>query len=294
MKPRARMHPWLMLGPSLAAWGLFVFLPLGLAAYTSLFSWDMLTEPAWVGGANYAAIAEGGELARILGRTLIYSVMVVAGSMSLGLALALLLDRPGRFFGFVRGAIFSAYVVSWVAVALLWVLLLDPDRGVAAAALRALHLPRIGFLTDPKAALPTLAAVTVWKITGYAMVVFLAGLRAVPRSLHEAAALDGANAVARFRFVTWPLLRPTAAFVATTSLIVSFQAFDVVRIMTQGGPARATSLFVYAVYEQVFLNLSVGRASALAVVYFLVLCGLAALQMRAWRSQTAREGRRGA
>lgn len=290
MRPRAPVHPWLMLGPSLAAWTLFVFVPLGLAAYESLFAWDMLTEPVYVGGANYAAVAENGELARILGRTLGFSVLVVIGSMSLGLALALLLDRPGRFFAFVRGAIFSAYVVSWVAVALLWVLLLDPDRGVAAAALRALHLPRVGFLTDPHAALVTLAAVTVWKITGYAMVVFLAGLRSVPRSLHEAASLDGAGALARFRWVTWPLLKPTAAFVATTSLIVSFQAFDVVRIMTGGGPARATTLFVYAIYEQVFMNLSVGRASALAVVYFLVLCVLATAQLRAWRSQTV--GRR--
>ena len=290
MKPRARIHPWLMLGPSLAAWTLFVFLPLGLAAYESLFAWDMLTDPVYVGGANYAAIAEGGELWRILGRTLGFSVLVVSGSMALGLALALLLDRPGRFFAFVRGSIFSAYVVSWVAVALLWVLLLDPDRGIAASLLRIMHLPRVGFLTDPHAALVTLAGVTVWKITGYAMVVFLAGLRAVPQSLHEAAALDGASAMSRFRYVTWPLLKPTAAFVATTSLIVSFQAFDVVRIMTGGGPARATTLFVYAIYEQVFMNLSVGRASALAVVYFLVLCMLAALQLRAWRSQTV--GRR--
>lgn len=290
MKPRSAVHPWLMLGPSLAAWTLFVFVPLGLAAYESLFAWDMLTEPVYVGGANYAAIAESGELVRILGRTLGYSVLVVSGSMALGLGLALLLDRPGRFFAFVRGAIFSAYVVSWVAVALLWVLLLDPDRGVAAGLLRVLHLPRVGFLTDPGAALVTLALVTIWKITGYAMVVFLAGLRAVPRSLHEAASLDGAGAVARFRWVTWPLLKPTAAFVATTSLIVSFQAFDVVRIMTGGGPARATTLFVYAIYEQVFMNLSVGRASALAVVYFLVLCVLATAQLRAWRSQTV--GRR--
>lgn len=290
MKPRAPIHPWLMLGPSLAAWTLFVFVPLGLAAYESLFAWDMLTDPVYVGAANYAAVAESGELLRILGRTLGYSVLVVSGSMALGLGLALLLDRPGRFFAFVRGAIFSAYVVSWVAVALLWVLLLDPDRGVAAAVLRALHLPRVGFLTDPHAALATLAGVTVWKITGYAMVIFLAGLRAVPRSLHEAASLDGAGALARFRWVTWPLLKPTAAFVATTSLIVSFQAFDVVRIMTGGGPARATTLFVYAIYEQVFMNLSVGKASALAVVYFLVLCVLAAAQLRAWRSQTV--GRR--
>ena len=275
-----------MLGPSLAAWSLFVFVPLGLAAYESLFAWDMLTDPVYVGGANYAAIAESGELGRILGRTLGFSVLVVSGSMALGLGLALLLDRPGRLFAFVRGAIFSAYVVSWVAVALLWVLLLDPDRGVAAALLRAFGLPRVGFLTDPHAALVTLAAVTIWKITGYAMVVFLAGLRSVPQSLHEAASLDGAGPIARFRWVTWPLLKPTAAFVATTSLIVSFQAFDVVRIMTGGGPARATTLFVYAIYEQVFMNLSVGRASALAVVYFLVLCVLAAAQLRAWRSQT--------
>ena len=290
MKPRAPIHPWLMLGPSLAAWTLFVFLPLGLAAYESLFAWDMLTDPVYVGGANYAAIAESGELGLILARTLGYSILVVTGSMALGLGLALLLDRPGRFFAFVRGSIFSAYVVSWVAVALLWVLLLDPDRGVAASMLRALHLPRVGFLTDPHAALVTLAGVTIWKITGYAMVVFLAGLRAVPQSLHEAASLDGASALSRFRWVTWPLLKPTAAFVATTSLIVSFQAFDVVRIMTGGGPARATTLFVYAIYEQVFMNLSVGRASALAVVYFLVLCVLAAAQLRAWRSQSV--GRR--
>lgn len=288
MKPRAKVHPWLMLGPSLAAWTLFVFVPLGLAAYESLFAWDMLTDPVYVGGANYAAIAENGELGRILARTLGYSVLVVSGALVLGLALALLLDRPGRFFAFVRGAIFSAYVVSWVAVALLWVLLLDPDRGVAASLLRALHLPRVGFLTDPRAALIALAGVTIWKITGYAMVVFLSGLRAVPRSLHEAAALDGANALQRFRWVTWPLLKPTAAFVATTSLIVSFQAFDVVRIMTGGGPARATTLFVYAIYEQVFMNLSVGKASALAVVYFGVLCVLAAAQLRAWRSRGAR------
>ncbi len=294
MRPRSPVHPWLMLGPSIAAWALFIVVPLGLAAYESLFAWDMLTEPVYVGGANYAALAEGGELARVLGRTLGFSVLVVVGSMTLGLSLALLLDRPGRFFAFVRAAVFSAYVVSWVAVALLWVLLLDPDRGIAAAFLRALHLPRVGFLSDPDSALVTLAGVTVWKITGYAMVIFLAGLRSVPASLHEAASLDGAGPFARFRYVTWPLLRPTAAFVATTSLIVSFQAFDVVRIMTQGGPARATTLFVYAIYEQVFLNLSVGKASALAVVYFVVLCFLAAVQLRAWRARGARETGEGA
>ncbi|HEY8072451.1 MAG TPA: sugar ABC transporter permease, partial [Labilithrix sp.] len=115
MRPRSKLHPILMLGPSLAAWAIFVFVPLGVAAYQSLYSWDMLTPPAYVGAANYTSLAEGGELFLVLGRTLGFSVLVVAGAMSLGLALAILLDRPGRWFAFVRGAIFSAYVVSWVA-----------------------------------------------------------------------------------------------------------------------------------------------------------------------------------
>jgi sn-glycerol 3-phosphate transport system permease protein len=138
-------------------------------------------------------------------------------------------------------------------------------------------------LGDPRWALPTLAVVGVWKLTGYAMVVFLAGLEAVPRAHLEAAALDGARAWARFRYVTVPALAPTTAFVATTSLVTSFQAFDAVRIMTQGGPAKSTDLFVYAIYEDIFLDLRVGRASALTVVFCVLLFGLTALQLGALR-----------
>jgi sn-glycerol 3-phosphate transport system permease protein len=277
--PRARWHPWAMLVPTLGLLVVFFLVPIGVAAYESLFSWDLLTPPRFVGTSNYAALAAHGELLHVALRTIAYSAMVVAGTMSLGLALALLVDRPGRFFAFVRTSVFSAYVVSWVAVALLWMWMLDGNGGIFG---RALHGSPLG---DPRWALPTLAVVGVWKLTGYAMIVFLAGLQSVPRSLHEAAALDGASAWGRLRYVTLPLLAPTAAFVATTSLVTSFQAFDVVRIMTQGGPARATELFVYAVYEQIFLDLSVGRASALTVVFFGLLLALAALQLRVWRAR---------
>jgi sn-glycerol 3-phosphate transport system permease protein len=205
--------------------------------------------------------------------------------MTLGLALALALDRPGRVLGFVRASVFSAYVVSWVAVALLWMWLLDGNSGVLGRMFRALGATPLSLLGDPRWALPTLAVVGVWKLTGYAMVVFLAGLQGIPRSLLEAAALDGAGAWSRFRHVTMPLLAPTSAFVATTTLVTSFQAFDVVRIMTQGGPARATELFVYAIYEQIFLNLSVGRASALTVVFFAFLLAVAGLELRVWRAR---------
>lgn len=285
MRPRAPWHPWVMLGPSLGVLFLFFVAPVVLGAVASLFSWDMLTPPAFVGTANYERIAARGELVALVGRTLKFSLLVVVMSMSFGLALALALNRPGRVVAFVRSAVFSAYVVSWVSVALLFSWMLDPDAGVIAHVLKAIGLGRFPFLTDPRTALPTLAAVTVWKITGYSMVVFLVGLQDVPPSLLEAAALDGAGPIDRFRHVVWPLLRPTAAFVATTSLIVSFQAFDVIRVMTQGGPAKATTLFVYAIYEQVFLDLRVGRASALTVVFFVVLLGLATLQLWALRAR---------
>ena len=275
-----------MLCPTLALLGVFLVCPIAIAAYGSLFSWDLLTPPRFVGVANYGAVAFRGDLLSIALRTVAYSAMVVFGTMSLGLALALLLNRPGRFFAFVRASVFSAYVVSWVAVALLWMWLFDGNSGIVGRGLRLLGAGPISLLGDVRSALPALAVVGVWKLTGYAMIVFLAGLQSVPISLLEAAALDGARAWARFRHVTMPLLAPTAAFVATTSLITSFQAFDVVRIMTQGGPARATELFVYAIYEQIFLDLRVGRASALTVVFFLLLLALTGLQLRVWRARS--------
>lgn len=287
MRPSRRFDPLWMLGPTLVLLVVFFFVPLLQAAKSSLYEWDLLTPPRYVGLDNYRALIDSGELGHALSTTLIMSAVVVLGSMALGLGLALALNRPTRFAGFVRSAVFSAYVVSWVSVALLWLWVLDADAGALTALCRALHLPTTHWLGNPKTALYALSGVTIWKIAGYSMVLFLAGLQDIPRSLYEAASLDGAGAWQRFVNVTWPLLRPTAAFVGTTSLIISFQVFDVVRVMTQGGPVRSTSVFVYAIYEQVFLNLRVGRASALVVVFFVLLLGLTALQLWAWRKKGA-------
>lgn len=284
LRPRRATDPLWMLAPTLLLLAVFFFYPLGFAVYRSLFRWDLLTPPEYVGLDNYRALIESGELISAFTTTLAFSLVVVVGAMALGLGLAMLLNRRGAFAGFIRSAIFSAYVVSWVSVALLWMWVLD-SQGVLSAWVSALGLTPLDWLGDPDVALYSLAAVTIWKIAGYAMVLYLAGLQDVPPVLYEAAALDGAGPIARFRHITWPLLRPTSAFVGTTSLIASFQVFDVVRVMTQGGPVRSTTVFVYAIYEQIFMNLRVGRASALVVVFFLMLLGLTALQLWAWRAK---------
>lgn len=288
MRPRRALDPYAMLAPSLALLALFFLYPLVYAAWMSLFDWDLLTSPRWVGLDNYRELIASGELLATTTTTLLFSGVVVTGSMGLGLSLALALNRQGPVAGFIRSAVFSAYVVSWVSVALLWLWLLDSDAGALSALMRALGLRPVNWLGDPEVALYSLAGVTIWKIAGYSMVVFLTGLQEVPISLLEAAALDGAGPLRRFRHVVWPWLRPTAAFVGTTSLILSFQVFDVVRVMTQGGPVRSTTVFVYSIYEQIFLNLRVGRASAEVVIFFGMIFLLTLLQLWAWRRKDAR------
>jgi sn-glycerol 3-phosphate transport system permease protein len=287
VKPARPTEPYLFLFPTLALLAGFFLIPFFVAAKESLYSWDLLTPKTYVGFSNYASLVARGELARVLGNTLAYSAIVVTGSLTIGLLLALLLDRKGWLAAFVRGAIFSAYVVSWVAVALLFMWLLDSEAGLITRIAVFVGLPKKNWLGDVHVALYTIAVVAIWKGAGYAMIVFLAGLQDIPPVLYEAAALDGAGRVRRFMAITWPALMPSAAFVATTSLIMSFQAFDVVRIMTQGGPAHATELFVYAIYEQIFLNLRIGKASALTVVFGLVVFTLTALQLRLFRGREA-------
>jgi ABC-type sugar transport system permease subunit len=286
VKPSRRSDPYWMLLPTLLLLFVFFVFPLGMLIEHSLFSWDLLTPARYVGLGNYRSLLRSGELWQTFSTTLSMSTAVVLGSMAAGLGLALLLDRPGRWAAFVRGAVFSAYVVSWVSVGLLFLWLLDADSGILAGVWRTFANGRAPhWLSDPALAPWAVAAVTIWKITGYALVIFLSGLQDVPQTILEAAELDGASPRQRFASVTWPLLRPTTLFVATTSLIASFQLFDVVRVMTQGGPVRSTTVFVYAIYEQLFLDLRVGRASAEAVVFFGILLLLTGAQFLLFRSQ---------
>ena len=270
---RARRDAWLgyaLVGPSLALFGLVYLYPVAYSAYVSVFQWDLMTPKRYVGLGNYRELwsAEFGE---VLVNTACYSGGVVLLALALGLVLALLLNHRGAASATLQACIFSSYIVSWVAVSLLWIWMLDPQYGLVTYGLRLVGLPAVNWLGSPAVALWTLVLVTVWKTIGYPMIIYLAGLQAIPGDFYEAAALDGATGWNRFRFITWPLLSPTTLFLVVTLTIASFQGFDIVKIMTQGGPITSTMIYVYYIYEQAFQYFRLGKASAAVVVFFVLI-----------------------
>jgi ABC-type sugar transport system permease subunit len=284
---RARRDAWLgyaLVGPSLALFGLVYLYPVAYSAYVSVFEWDLMTPKRYVGLANYRELWSP-EFGEVLVNTACYSGGVVVLALGLGLALALLLNDRSRLSAGLQACIFSSYIVSWVAVSLLWVWMLDPQYGLVTYGLRLVGLRPVNWLGSPSVALWTLVLVTVWKTIGYPLVIYLAGLQAIPGDFYEAAALDGATGWKRFRFITWPLLSPTTLFLVVTLTIASFQGFDIVKIMTQGGPITSTMIYVYYIYEQAFQYFRLGRASAAVVIFFVLILLLTLLQWLVFRKR---------
>ena len=232
---------WGLIAPSLLIFALVYLYPVAYSAWVSFYEWDLATPARYVGLQNYRALLSA-EFWEVITNTVQYSGGVVVLSQGLGLILAIGLNNRTRLGALFQASIFSSYVVSWVAVSLLWIWLLDPQYGLVAYLLGMVGLPAVNWLGDHRIALWSLVLVTVWKTVGYPLVIYLAGLQAIPGDLYEAAALDGADGWQRFRHITWPLLTPTSLFLLITLTVASFQGFDIVRIMTQGGPVTATMI----------------------------------------------------
>jgi sn-glycerol 3-phosphate transport system permease protein len=282
---RARREAWLgyaLVGPSLALFGLVYLYPVAYSAYVSVFEWDLMTPKRYVGLANYRELWSP-EFGEVLLNTACYSGGVVVLALGLGLGLALLLNHRSALSAGLQACIFSSYIVSWVAVSLLWIWMLDPQYGLVTYGLRLVGLRPVNWLGSPSVALWTLVLVTVWKTIGYPLVIYLAGLQAIPGDFYEAAALDGATGWKRFRFITWPLLSPTTLFLVVTLTIASFQGFDIVKIMTGGGPITSTMIYVFYIYEQAFQYFRLGKASAAVVVFFALILLLTLLQWLVFR-----------
>jgi multiple sugar transport system permease protein len=288
VRRRGALTPYLFLLPGLALFVAFRLYPL-LEGLRLSFTNARLgrAQYAYVGLANYGRLLEDTRFHVSLVNTAFYTVASTLPILAIPLALAIALDRSVALRTVLRGAFFFPFTLSVVTVGLAWLWLLDPVVGPFTYYLKALGLPSRSWLADPATAMWAIIVTSVWWVTGYYLVIYLAGLQDIPRELYEAAALDGAGGWRTFWAVTVPLLRPVFLFVFVTHAIGSFQIFGQVFILTQGGPGDATRTVVQHLYETAFQNFfQFGSASAMAWVLFAVILVFSLLQFRLLRGHT--------
>ncbi|GAB4431127.1 MAG: sugar ABC transporter permease [Chloroflexi bacterium OHK40] len=271
----------LLLAPNLLLFGVFTYWPLLYNAYLSVVRWDFLrpTKP-FVGLANYASVFTDRQFWAIVLNTATFTVCSVGLTLLLGLALALLINQPLRYRNAARAVLFSPVVMSGAVVAVVWSYIFDPRYGLLDQLLGFVGLNSPDWLNDPRWAMLAVIIVYVWKNLGYAVVIYLAGLQGIPRELYDAARVDGAGPWARLRHVTLPGLSPVAFFLSVTSLLATFQSFDIIKVLTDGGPAGATTTLIFHLYELGFVAYNAGEAGVVAVVLFGIMLVLTLIQLR--------------
>lgn len=267
--------------PNLFFLAVFTYWPLVYNVYLSLVNWDMV-QPVklFVGLANYQDLATNPRFWTIFANTFYFVGVGVALTMALSFATALLLNQKLHARDAARSVVFAPTILSGAAIAIVWIYVFDPRFGLIHLALAPLGISSPRWLTDPAWAMPALIIVYIWKNFGYAVVVYLAGLQSIPRDLIEAATVDGATAWHRLVDVVVPQLSPITFFLLVTSILGSFQAFDLVAVMTAGGPVDATNTLIYHLYEEGFVAFHAGRAAAIAMVLFVLMLAVTVLQLR--------------
>jgi ABC-type sugar transport system permease subunit len=273
---------WLYLGPALGLYALFWLGPAAYSLYLSFFDWDMASPRMTpVGLDNYRRVLTDPVFLVSLRNTLLYVAGTVVVGTGVGLALALAIQRVPGARAVYRFVFFLPVVTSITVVSLVWLFFFNTQIGVVNQVLRLLGVTGPNWLNDPATALLALIVVGVWKGFGYNVVLFTAGLAAIDREVYEAAALDGATTGwTVFRHVTWPLLSPVTLFVVVMGVIGSFQVFASVQLMTRGGPANATNVLVYHIWEAAFRFFDVGYAAALATLMALLVGIVTIVQLR--------------
>jgi multiple sugar transport system permease protein len=275
------------IAPSFIGFLAFTVGPLIASLVVSLFDWNLISSPTFVGIGNYVKLFTADpKFMAVLGNTVLFVIGAVPLSVVLGLAVALLLNAKIKFVSIFRAAYFVPVVISVVASALVWKWLFNSDAGVINSVLSAVgvqHPPE--WLASTAWALPAVIIVSIWKNVGYNMVIYLAGLKNIPAELLEAAAIDGASRWQQLWYVTVPMLRPTTFFITVISIINSFQVFGLALIMTNGGPGTATNTIVFYIYQQGFQNFSMGYASAIGWVLFALILVVTLVQGAVNRAQ---------
>ena len=283
MRRREAITGYLFILPALIGLLVFFALPSVRAFFISLTDWNLISEATFVGGENYARLFSDGNFWESLRITLLYVAWNIPLQTALALLIAVLADRLAKSV-WLRAVIIAPYLISNVVAGLVWLLMLDPMIGMTNNFLTWIGVPLQPFMNSPDQAIVSIAGISIWRHVGFTALLFYAGLQAIPTDLYEAARLDGASEFAMFRLITLPLLRPVMVFVLVTSVIGSFQIFDVIAVTTQGGPAESTRVILWYIYENAFEFSRMGYASAMSMALFAILMLVTLVQMRVLRA----------
>jgi multiple sugar transport system permease protein/sn-glycerol 3-phosphate transport system permease protein len=271
---------YLYILPAVGLLCLFTYWPILFSFILSFFRTDLLSgSMTFVGLTNYAELLRDASFTNALRVTFLFTLITVPARLALALALAHVLRRGSRPVRFLRGAYFLPYVTSSVAVSVIWSWMFNTDMGVVNFGLGALGFERVPWLQSPTAALWAVAIVAIWKQLGYDILLYVAGLNAIPQEYYEAARIDGARPKRLFTSITWPLVAPTTVFLLVVSVIDSFQVFTIVNVMTFGGPAEGTNVLMNHLYYLSFILFDISKGSTLAVVLFLFLAVVTAVKL---------------
>ncbi len=274
---RESTNAWLFILPSFLGTFLFVILPVFASFAISFLKWDMLSSPEFVGLNNYYALFYDPAFYQILLNTFYYAFCVSILGVIIPLVLAVIIDRKIKGAEIFKTIYFLPFITPMVVAAIVWEWIFDPYRGVLNHFLLG---AKIEWLYNPHFAMAALIIVSVWKLVGYNMVLFLAGLSGIDQNLFEASKIDGASEIKNFLYITMPILSPTIFFVMIITVISSFQVFDLIYLMTQGGPLNSTNVLVYWLYNNAFEYFRAGQASAIAYVLFFIILGLTLIQWK--------------
>jgi multiple sugar transport system permease protein len=270
----------LFLLPAFAGLVIFYFFPLVTAVRNSFYNINLLNidNQTFAGLDNYTRLVADKTFLNSLGVTLKYAGLKLGIQVPLAFLLAMLCYKPKRGIGFVRSSIFAPTVTATSIVAIIWTLMLHPTNGLINSFLVSLGFPAQLFLTSGSQALPSVVTMSIWQDVGFTMLIFLGGLQSIPIHLLEAADIDGASAIQRTWYVTLPLLKRTILYAMLTTTVFSFKVFTLIYVSTEGGPFNSTKVAVYYIWEQGFLFLNMGYASALAIILIIVLVLVALVQ----------------
>lgn len=278
-KKSNRMWVLFFLLPSLLGFALFIIYPIFYSLGVSFTNWDLINAKEFIGFGNYSRLLSDPQFWNSLKNTFYFIIGYLPSVMIIGLLIALLLNSKLKMKVLFRGIYFLPVVTSWVAVSLVWKWLFNPKFGLINYFIEMIGISGPSWLNDPKTAMIAIIITSVWKDIGFIMVLYLGGLQNISTSLYEAAGIDGANKFQQFWKITLPMLKPTTFFVSMISLINSFQVFDQVNIMTEGGPGDSTTVLVQNIYNSAFKYSEMGYAAAMSWVLFLIILVVSLVQM---------------